>query len=1070
MPEITLDSLKELWKKEKDFYRSAEVGSGVQKFCHKFFQCPELFNLKEGKGSTKEIKRKNEFLEEAKKKARRADVVIFIDSEIIIPVEVEKHGNIKAGVKQIYNYQADWVKKYGILTDGNEWRFYNNKYIEKTFFIEKVLENPTDFLTFWQEYTTPEYYYLSFFKKKGQLQIFEEDIPHLDEVREDFFKDITKLIENFKNKLNLKGYFKDVKDDTEREKKAVEITYAYLIQFILYKTLVDNSFADFEDDWKQRLKAIDNALNSESYGEILQRIQGISKKISQNIYKRFSDEQEIINHHLESILSKPKNEIGDVSVWLDILLFINRYNFANVKNEIFGYVYENYLKDLYLDEKKGQYFTDPLVVDFMLELIGYTTENLKKRFNKDKDSISIIDPSCGSGTFLYNATNRLVEAFFEGTEKTSKIVEELVNENIFGLDIAEFPLYLAEMNILMRMLPLVINARYNNPIDQKIKVFKTRDSIAEFLDTAIRNTITDVNTQMKKNKGQMSFAFAQELDLGYESYMRDKRDLDNLKNSLENRNNIPRYRFDFVIGNPPYVDYNECSKQGLLFIKLIQDKKFLMSDVYGVNLNTVPGRIKAYAPKPNLYSFFMALGIALLKDDGKICYIIPQTLLTSTDHDVIRHHLANYTTIEKIITFSGKMFVGRGIKQDKPVPTSSLIFLISKLPPKKLHQVEIISYNNAEHEIWECLTNLRKGKKISKKKIDQQTLLKRSENWNFIKFTSLESELVKEYEFNSESMDVYREYETSRKRFGDIFIIDGSYNFPTKDILENPINAKQEHFDIPVFEKQYYEIRKFHFYPKDSDIRIAKGGQGYKVAETKYKVIWNYIKPSRFYFIDENENVLPKFQQYCIGSNNRMEIQYLFALLNSTVNNFILEKYLRNENEKDILIGVKIIKEYIRVPKINSFNEHLKSEIITQTNKLFEIESYLFSNHIDFKGILQQKFDSVEVQGNKLIICYKTNCAKCNITGNSALVQQTLADNLPSLTDENGIGSISELKNLPVIDFELQQEIKNYIDDLVYSLYFKVKQLDLGFANRDKVHSACVKHKYYKLINDSDND
>jgi len=135
------------------------------------------------------------------------------------------------------------------------------------------------------------------------------------------------------------------------------------------------------------------------------------------------------------------------------LLFINRYNFANVKNEIFGYVYENYLKDLYLDEKKGQYFTDPLVVDFMLEQIGYTNDQLKKRFAKDKESISIIDPSCGSGTFLYNATHRLVEAFFEDTETTSKVVEELVNENIFGLDIAEFPLYLAEMNILMRMLP-----------------------------------------------------------------------------------------------------------------------------------------------------------------------------------------------------------------------------------------------------------------------------------------------------------------------------------------------------------------------------------------------------------------------------------------------------------------------------------------------------------------------------------------------------------------------------------------------------------------------------------------
>ncbi len=120
------------------------------------------------------------------------------------------------------------------------------------------------------------------------------------------------MIESFKNKLNLKGYFTGVEDERERHKKAVEITYAYLIQFILYKTLVDNGFADFQADWESRVKEVRNALRSESYGEILGRIKGISKKISENIYKRFSDEQEIINKHLEELLAKPTNTINDV--------------------------------------------------------------------------------------------------------------------------------------------------------------------------------------------------------------------------------------------------------------------------------------------------------------------------------------------------------------------------------------------------------------------------------------------------------------------------------------------------------------------------------------------------------------------------------------------------------------------------------------------------------------------------------------------------------------------------------------------------------------------------------------
>ena len=106
-----------------------------------------------------------------------------------------------------------------------------------------------------------------------------------------------------------------------------------------------------------------------------------------------------------------------------------------------------------------------------------------------------------------------------------------------------------------------------------------------------------------------------------------------------------------------------------------------MGSVYGVNLNTVPKRKKPYSPKPNLYAFFIALGLALLKDDGKMAYIIPQTILTTGDLDVIRYHLANRTTIEKIITFEGNMFIGRGLKQNRPVPTSSLIFVLQKTKP-----------------------------------------------------------------------------------------------------------------------------------------------------------------------------------------------------------------------------------------------------------------------------------------------------------------------------------------------------------------------------------------------------
>ena len=78
------------------------------------------------------------------------------------------------------------------------------------------------------------HYYLSFFERQGQISLLKEtdELP-VEENRQIFFEDITRLISSFKNKLDIEGYLKDL-PATEKPKKAVEITYAYIIQFILY--------------------------------------------------------------------------------------------------------------------------------------------------------------------------------------------------------------------------------------------------------------------------------------------------------------------------------------------------------------------------------------------------------------------------------------------------------------------------------------------------------------------------------------------------------------------------------------------------------------------------------------------------------------------------------------------------------------------------------------------------------------------------------------------------------------------------------------------------------------------
>ena len=1067
----SLKPFRRLWEKEKDYYRRTEVGTGVQSFVKKLLES-EIFKLKEGKLSTELKKRKNEFIHEKKaKESRKADFYIYINPEIAIPIEVECYCNIKAGEKQLLNYQKDFDKHYGILTDGFEWRFYNNN-LYKAFSLDDIFDNTDLFLTFWKEYIKPEFYYLSFFEKTGQLAFVKETKLHVEDDRQLFFEDITKLIQSFKNKLQIEGYLVEA-DKKTREKRAIELTYAYIIQFVLYKTLVDNDFDDFAKEFEITVAKIHESLKDKRYKDILGIIEGISAKISRNVYRPFIKEQEFIKDKIQELYHSLENSLSDVSPWLDIFIFIKKYNYANVRNEIFGYIYENYLKELYEDTKKGQYFTDPAVVNFMLDQIGYKSDIIKKRYEEDRDSISIIDPSCGSGTFLYSATDSIVKAFQDGnTREASKKIEEAVNNCVFGLDIEEFPLYLAEMNIVMRMLPLIINEKYNNPIDKKIKVFKTRDSVSEFMDTALRNTLNDMNVVFQKSKGQMSL-FTERLNLGYSSYVRDEDDLKEMKKSLENQPQCLRRRFDYVIGNPPYISYNNSAKQKVLIFELMKQGKAKLNDIYGVNLHSVPNNSKKYRPNPNLYAFFVALGLSLLKDGGRLCYIIPQTVLINADLDVVRFHLAKYTTIEKIIIFGGKMFLGRGLKQNKPVATSSLIFIVSREVPPELHEVEIVNYLGTDEDIDDIFENIKQNKKTQKKKILQGHLIQNLANWNFIKLDSSFLAFHKEYLRNSKDFADYYSHVLATQKYHSNFIFDGGYSIDERKLLSQPKSGEQN-YECPKLDNLYWSIKSNNGYwpnvrqkGKEMFIQLRQGSQGYRFLDAQYKIIWSYNNTERFFYTDK-PILWARNKILGIASDNQKEIYYLFALLNSKITRFLLSNFVKVENEdtRTILVSLQIVKNQIRTPVISERNIHLKNTIVELVGRLLDYENVSLSDLVDFTGVLKQKFDNVHVDKGKLVLKKDGEELKLPIKQDSSLVHKVIEANYSreGLGLENKIVILSELMSLPAIDFEKQKVIKDHIDDLAFCLYSNIDVPRNKISDAKFVKSACQKNKFYKQV------
>jgi hypothetical protein len=1066
---LSIPELRTKWRKENTFYKHREVGTGVETFVKDLLKSPDVFSLKVGLNSTKLENRKQEFLEKKTSKgSRQPDITIFITPEIIIPVEVEKYKNINAGKGQLLQYQIDLDKKYGILTDGYTWQFYNNNEYRE-YDLKTLLDDTELFLEFWQEYIKPETYYLAFFERRWRCSLLQqtEQLP-VEAYRQLFFDDITKLITSFKNKLDIEGYLNGL-PEKEKAKTAIEITYAYIIQFILYKTLVDNEFDQFPKEYTNLVQTIHKQLNENRFKDILGVIDGVSSTISKNIYRPFSKEQEFIRKKLWDILHKPFSELHDVAPWLDIFVFIKKYNFADVRNEIFGYIYENYLKALYEDQKKGQYFTDPAVVNFMLEQIGYTPHDLNKRITPHKNSISIIDPACGSGTFLYSAVDTLIRTIGHDSEQRAKKIEELVNKDIFGLDIAEFPLYLAEMNILMRMLPLIINEKYNNPVEKKIKVFKTRDSISEFMDTALRNTIHDIDVAAQKNNGQ-GFLFKEKLDLGYASYVRDEDDLKEMKNSLETRPQCPRRRFDFVISNPPYVTYNECCKQGVLIFELMKNGQAKLNNIYGVNLHSIPDNPKRYRPNPNLYAFFLALGLALLKDNAKMCYIIPQTILTAGDLDVLRYHLAKFTTIEKIVTFSRKMFTGRGLKQNRPVHTSSLIIVVRRCQPDLQNCVEVISCKDTNDELETILQNIRDRKKITKKKLPQARFLANNVNWNFIIHNKSLLDFYDAYKQLTHNISIYYEHILAQREFKTKFYFDSGYSIDEKMMLvEEP---KKDYYLYPKINNNMWTIKEFRGYwpnirEKNSPyfIKLRQANQGYNLLDSPHKIIWSYINPQRFHFT--SSPVIWARNQLCaVGSKNINEIFYLFAILNSPIVSLILNLNLKSEHEKDYLISTSAIKQFVRVPILTENNLVTKEEIIKKTQQMLSLEDAKLYELVDFSTIMMQKFDGVSVKRNNLVLCKDKKEIKLAIKTKKTVIKKTITDKYSrgELQFERGQIKLSELKSLPVIDFEKQAALKHYIDDLVFSLYFNIILKKVGFNHRSEIKKMCQKSKFYKSL------
>lgn len=150
----------------------------------------------------------------------------------------------------------------------------------------------------------------------------------------------------------------------------------------------------------------------------------VNKKLKEYFeIARQIDYQAVFEEDFPDRVPFPADGVEPLTNLLDNL---NRYNFSHMPQDVVGNVFEKLIPQ---EERHslGQYFTNEALADLITAFCV--------RSASDK----VLDPTCGTGTFLIRAYDRLKNA---GVKDHKKLLSQ-----IWGIDIAHFPAELATINL-----------------------------------------------------------------------------------------------------------------------------------------------------------------------------------------------------------------------------------------------------------------------------------------------------------------------------------------------------------------------------------------------------------------------------------------------------------------------------------------------------------------------------------------------------------------------------------------------------------------------------------------------
>lgn len=608
------------------------------------------------------------------------------------------------------------------------------------------------------------------------------------------------------------------------------------------------------------------------------------------------------------------------------------YDFSVIDADILGRAYENFLghittgkvrfkekKDSGKRKKMGIYYTPQYIVNY---IVKNTVREKIKNLNFDEIlKIKIVDPACGSGSFLIKAFDVLVEESKIRLKRDLNYEEKekLLLNCIHGVDLDERACDIVKLNLSLKL------AERGKKLPMLHKNIMNGNSLID-------------DPEIAQNK------------------------------ALNWGEKFP-FKFDIVIGNPPYVGY----KGHLEIFEKIQKTKF-GKDFHNKEMD--------------LWYYFVHRGLDILEENGLFSFITTKYWFTAYGAKKLREDINKRSKILQLIDFGDHIIFGSAKGQHNS------IFLLQKNNHNKENKVKLIDFSE-------------KSIKINDKIIDQafinnhtficlQKEIFEEKSGNII-FSIKKSKELGNIEKDSKLLEIFCKIFSGIKTGADkVFIFDDKdvhslnltvkskqlylKNFyknsdinryylkvPSKKILLVKNNEDLKSVDVHNYLSDYKDIlykRKARFGVMKNRLDLNQSDNFLKNFDRE-KIVVPYRNKSLSFTLSEKEFYSAEDIYYIIINDdylNKINIKSLLAILNSKVIRYWYSIKGKGKGSIFEFTSAPLRKIPIRFP-----TSPQESKIILLVDKMLKFQKEYHNENILRKDKIEEDIEKIDEQINEIV-------------------------------------------------------------------------------------------------------